>query len=56
MLTRQIFDPANDRYEVPLPLNIPTESSPNPLADVTVGQEGDDVILNVTRRSTGAEL
>ena len=56
MFYLQIYDPVTPRYEVPFPVNLPTESAASPLADVAVGQEGEDVELSVVRTSNGANL
>lgn len=52
----KISDPANPRYEVPVPVSLPVEAGTEPLYQVTIGEQGNPVVLNVTRISNGNAL
>ena len=54
LLYHQITDPANpNRYEVPVPLNLPSEAGTAPLYQVTPGAIGERMAINVVRASNG---
>jgi len=52
----QITDYDNDRYEVPIPINLPDETEEDNMMEVNPQEIGDSFILNITRRSNGAQL
>ncbi|KAF2364269.1 Galactose mutarotase N-terminal barrel [Trinorchestia longiramus] len=52
----KLTDAFNARYEVPLDVTIPTEAGTDPDFEVSLGEAGQPVVINVTRRSNGNEI
>ncbi|CAH1773121.1 unnamed protein product [Owenia fusiformis] len=53
MMRFKFFDPNENRYEVPIPLNIPAGSATNPLYEYEAATENNVFSLKIKRKSTG---
>ncbi|MCL4126619.1 UNVERIFIED_CONTAM: hypothetical protein GTU68_014237, partial [Idotea baltica] len=52
----KIYDPANSRYEVPIPIRNPDDPETSSLFTVAVSGEGEPLAFSVSRNSTGTVL
>ena len=52
----QVIDASAERYEVPVPLNLPTTPGNETMYDVSVGEIGQPFSLSITRTSNGASV